>query len=94
MLLPLNDSKERRTRLPQALSTLVLFGVLGWCAWRWLRRHDVRITLEFRWYDLWTGIYIRPHKPGETTRHLYWCPLWGFAIHFEWPRPSSRPSLA
>jgi hypothetical protein len=69
-------------RLPFVLALLTVLSIL---AWWWLRKKRVNISLEFRWYDLWRGVYVRPRKPGETTQHLYWCPIWCFAIHFEWP---------
>ena len=63
--------------------TLALFGIV--LAKWWLDKQHVAVSLEFRWYDLWKGVYIRPHKTDERTQHLYWCPIWCVAIHVEWP---------
>ncbi|WP_126632095.1 hypothetical protein [Dictyobacter alpinus] len=67
------------------LPAMMIFVILSLCTWWWLRCRGVKISPEIRWYDLWTGVYIRPRKPGETTLHLYWCPIWCIAIHFEYP---------
>lgn len=76
----------------RARLTLPLVLFLTILAFRLMKSAQTRVRVEWRWYDLWRGLYIRPPKPGETTIHLYWCPIWCLAIHIECPWPLKKGS--
>lgn len=47
----------------------------------------MRITLFFRWYDLWVGAYI-----DRANRAVYVCPIPMFGVKIEWGLGLPSPS--
>lgn len=46
----------------------------------------MKLNVEFRWYDLWVGVFIKQLEPDNTVRHVYVCPFCCIVLHFQFRR--------